>query len=64
MSSSSSFEELSSSIASLSKSEVKRRLKNFKGMRLDFTEKYLNGQSTDKLRHMLLAAMTTRMRHI
>ncbi len=64
MSSPSSFEELSSSIASLSKSEVKRRLRNFKGMRLDFTERYLNGQSTDKLRHMLLAAMTTRMRHI
>jgi len=64
MSSSSSFEELASSIASLSKSEVKRRLKNFKGMRLDFTDKYLNSQSTDKLRHMLLAAMTTRMRRI
>lgn len=61
MSSASAFEEISSSIATLSKSEVKSRLANFKGLRLDFTESYLERQSTDKLRHILLAAMTTRL---
>ena len=56
-----SFDKLASSIAALSKSELKNRLRNFQGIRLDFTDKYLDGQSTDRLRHILLAAMTTRM---
>lgn len=56
----SSFEKIVSAIASLNKSEVKRRLLQFKGrIKLDFTESYLDGLSTDKLRHILLAAMTT-----
>ena len=55
-----SFEEISSSIGSLSKSEVKRRLVDFKGrLNLDFTDSYLNGLSLDKLRHILFAAMVT-----
>jgi hypothetical protein len=62
MSSAGSFEELSTSIATLNKSEVKMRLKSFKGVKLDFTERYLDGQSTDKLRHILLAALTTKRR--
>jgi len=64
MLSASSFDKLASSIASLSKCEVKRRLKSFQGIKLDFTDKYLDCQSTEKLRHILLAAMTTRMRRV
>ncbi|MBE0535816.1 MAG: hypothetical protein IH624_09115 [Phycisphaerae bacterium] len=64
MISASSFDKLASSIASLDESEVKTRLKSFTGLKLDFTDKYLDGQSTDKLRHILLAAMATRMRGI
>jgi len=60
MGTASSFERIVSAIASLSKSEVKRRLLHFKGgVKLDFTESYLDSLSTDKLRHILLAAMTT-----
>ena len=59
MGSSSSFEKIVSAISSLSKSEVKRKLMNFKGrIKLDFTESYLDSLSADKLRHILLAAMT------
>jgi hypothetical protein len=61
MSSARAFEEISSRIASLNKSELKRRLRSFKGLKLDFTDSYLEGQSVDRLRHILLAAMTTRM---
>ncbi len=57
------YDEMLTSIASLSKSEVKRRLLGFKGKpRLDFTESYLDKQSSDKLRHILFAAVSTRAR--
>ena len=60
MGTASSFEKIVSAIASLNKSEVKKRLLHFKGgIKLDFTESYLDSLSTDKLRHILLAAMTT-----
>ena len=60
MGTASSFERIVSAIASLNKSEVKRRLLHFRGrIKLDFTESYLDSLSTDKLRHILLAAMTT-----
>jgi hypothetical protein len=60
MASASSFEKIVSAIASLNKSEVKRRLLHFRGrIKLDFSESYLDSLSTDKLRHILLAAMTT-----
>ena len=60
MGSASSFEKIVSAIASLSKPEVKRRLMHFKGrIKLDFTESYLDSLSADRLRHILLAAMTT-----
>jgi hypothetical protein len=60
MASSRSFEQVAASINSLSKSQIKRRLLNFKGcFRLDFTETYLDGQTVEKLRHILLAALLT-----
>ena len=63
MSSSGSYEELISSIASLRKSELKSRLLRFKGsFKFDFTESYLDGLSTDKLKHILLAAVTTKFK--
>lgn len=52
------FEQTATSIASLGKNELKKRIKNFKGrFRLDFSEEYLNQLSVDRLRHVLLAAM-------
>ena len=55
-----SFEEMSSSISSLSKSEVKRRLVTLKSrLNLDFTDNYLETIGLDKLRHILFAAMVT-----
>ncbi len=60
MPSTNSFEEMSSSISSLSKSEVKKRLVNLKGrLNLDFTDSYLENVGLDKLRHILFAAMVT-----
>ncbi|MHC4122280.1 MAG: hypothetical protein ACYSSI_01800 [Planctomycetota bacterium] len=51
------FEQTATSIASLERPELKRRIKNFKGrFRLDFTEDYLNTVAVDRLRHILLAA--------
>jgi len=60
MASSRSFEQVASAVSSLTKSQLKRRLLNFKGrFKLDFTEKYLDGLTIDKLRHILLGAMLT-----
>jgi len=59
------FEQNATSIASLGKSELKRRIRNFRGrFKLDFTEDYLNELTVDRLRHILLAAMiNTRRRN-
>ena len=52
------FEQTATSIASLNRSELKKRIKNFRGrFKLDFTEDYLNRLSIDRLRHVLLAAL-------
>ena len=52
------FEQTATSIASLGRAELKRRIRNFRGrFRLDFTEDYLNRLSVDRLRHILLAAL-------
>ena len=52
------FERTATSIASLNRNEVKRRIKNFKGrFRLDFSDDYLDKLTVDRLRHILLAAM-------
>lgn len=55
-----SFENMCSKIASMSKREVIRRLLHFDGgIKLDFTSDYLEKLSTDRLRHILLAAVVT-----
>jgi len=52
------FEQTATSIASLNRNELKKRIKNFRGrFKLDFTEDYLNRLSVDRLRHILLAAL-------
>ena len=58
------FEQTSTSIASLGRDELKRRIKNFKGrFKLDFTEDYLNNLGVDRLRHILLAALINAKAH-
>jgi hypothetical protein len=52
------FERTATTLASLGRNELKRRIKNFRGrFRLDFTETYLNEMPVDRLRHILLAAL-------
>jgi len=52
------FERTAATLSSLDKTELKRRIQNFKGrFRLDFTEEYLNNLPADRLRHILLAAL-------
>ena len=47
-------------IAALSRDELKKRIRTFRGrFKLDFTEDYLNKISVDRLRHILLAALIT-----
>ena len=58
------FEQTATSIASLGRNEVKRRITNFRGrFKLDFTEDYLNNLSVDRLRHLLLAALINAKPH-
>ncbi len=58
MSSEQYLEQTATSIASLGRDELKRRITNFRGrFRFDFTEDYLNNLSVDRLRHILLAAL-------
>lgn len=53
-----SAEKLTANLAGMSRSQLKRRLSSLKTrFPLDFTEDYLNSLSSDKLRHILLAAM-------
>ncbi|MHC4475794.1 MAG: hypothetical protein ACYTEL_09115 [Planctomycetota bacterium] len=52
------FEQTTTSITSLGRDELKRRIRNFRGrFKLDFTEDYLDRLSVDRLRHILLAAL-------
>ena len=52
------FEQTATTIASLGKNELKKRIKGFKGrFKLDFSEDYLNNISIDRLRHILWAAL-------
>ena len=56
-----SFEKVSESIGSMSKNQLKKQIRNFRGnFKLDFTDSFLNGCSEDKLRHILLAAVRTK----
>jgi hypothetical protein len=58
------FEQTATSIASLGRDELKRRIRNFHGrFKLDFTEDYLNNISVDRLRHILLAALVNARPH-
>jgi hypothetical protein len=44
----------------MSKAEVLKKLLYFDGpLKLDFTEEYLESQTADKLRHILLSAVIT-----
>lgn len=64
MSSARYFEQAITSIASLGREELKKRIKNFHGsFKLDFTDDYLNSLSVDRLRHILLAALTNEKSH-
>lgn len=57
------YEKLAISIASLGRNEVEQRIKNFKGsFKFDFTDEYLATQTIDRLRHILFAAISTRLR--
>jgi len=52
------FEQTATSIAALGRTELERRIRNFRGrFKLDFSEDYLNNLSVDRLRHILLAAL-------
>jgi len=58
------FEQTATSLASLGREELKRRIRNFRGrFKLDFTEDYLNNLSVDRLRHILLAALINAKSH-
>ncbi len=53
------FEQTATTIAALNRNELASRIKNFRGrFKFDFTEQYLNTLTTDRLRHILLAALT------
>jgi hypothetical protein len=54
-------ERTASLIASLGRDELKARINQAKenGLKLDFTEDYLNSISLDRLRHIVLAIMLT-----
>lgn len=54
------FEKIAASVSSMKKTQLKKRIKGFKGnFDLDFTDTYLNSCSEEKLRHILLAALIT-----
>ena len=58
------YEQTVTSIATLGKNELARKIKNFRGrFKFDFTEEYLNRQSADALRHILLAALMNAKSH-
>jgi len=58
-------EQSATTVVSMGKSELKKRIRSFNGrFRLDFSDDYLNGVNADRLRHILMAAMiNARVRH-
>ena len=51
-------EKTATTLASMSRRQLTSRIQNFKGrFKLDFTEEYLSKLTTDRLRHILLAAL-------
>jgi len=58
------FELTATSIGSLRKKELIKRIKTFEGtFKFDFTDEHLNKLSEDKLRHILLAALISASKH-
>ena len=58
------FEKTATTLASLNRNELKKKIKGFKGrFRLDFSEEYLNRLTVDRLRHVLLAALVNAKPH-
>ena len=58
------FEKTATTLASLNRNELKKKIKGFKGrFRLDFSEDYLNKLTVDRLRHVLLAALINAKPH-
>jgi hypothetical protein len=54
------FEEASTSVSELCRTELKQRIKDFPGrFKMDFTDDYLDTATEDRLRHILLAAIIT-----
>ena len=63
MESAQNFERLARSISSLGRNDVERKIRNFKGgLQLDFSDEYLQGMTVDRLRHILFAAMATKLK--
>ena len=63
MKSAQNLERLAQSISSLGRGDVERKIRNFKGrFRLDFSDEYLQGMTVDRLRHILFAAMATKLK--
>jgi len=64
MASKQDFEQTATSIAALDRSELERRIRNFRGrFKLDFSEDYLHNLTVDRLRHVLLAALINAKTH-
>ena len=56
-------ERLAVSISMLGRGEVENKIKNFQGtFKLDFSEEYLQNLTVDRLRHILFAAMASKLR--
>jgi len=57
------YERLAIAIASLGRNEVEHKIKNFKGtFKFDFTDEYLSSLTLDRLKHILLAAISTKLK--
>lgn len=57
------FEKLCSEVAGMGRNEVKSKLLHFRGkLKMDFTETCLDNMTLDKLRHVLLAALSVESR--
>ena len=57
------FEKLCTEVAAMGRNEVKSKLLHFRGrLKIDFTENYLDNLTVDKLRHILLAALSVESR--
>ena len=63
MSDNQNLEWLAVTISSLDRNEVENKIKNFQGnFKLDFSEEYLKNLTVDRLRHILFAAMASKLR--